>query len=324
MASQIHLEKLFLSIPLLLKVIEKERKISFSDFKKLFDIHTNKELFKILEVISNLIYDKLSGYLLIETKHDKKKESYIYFELPDKEKPFVLLPLNNRDLELLIDILSEDPQLLEKIINIFPFITKGHSENVEILKENLKELCLHNQNIFFDPKQKKKEVHLYYKKPLSQNLQLKKIIPLSLRQLKNLDYIIGYDIKDAKLKIYRLDRILYMGRIIETMLNIPLNLSDLEDVWNSFIKINQNVIQIRFVYHPTIEINLKNYYDFEILEKKEYRIENENWKIGVVETAFPDSFLEKILPFAGFVYILEPKDLNSKIVEYFKKVLNAI
>lgn len=324
MASRINIEKLLISVSILLKIIEKEKKISFTEFKKLFHINTNKELYKILDIISNLLYDKLSGYLLIEKNLDKKKEQYIYFDIQNKKDHFIQIPLNYRDLDVLINILSDDLPLLEKMINVFPFMARGENTNTELIKETLKELCVHNQQVLFEDHKKKKEIYLYYKKPLSYNLQLKKIIPIALKQFKNFDYVLGYDIKDSKLKIYRLERILNTGKIIETMLKININQNDIDEIWNGFVKINEDIIQIKFAYHPFIEMNLRTQYDFQILKNEFYTIEEEKWKVGIINTAFPDSFLEKVIPFANLIYIIEPKELNRKIMEYFKKILNQL
>ncbi len=321
MASRGNLEKIITMIPALLEYAKENQNdgISIKEFKKTWNLRSNKEVFTILEASMEIL-----NHSNIEISYLINKQK-IYFSLPENisnRKIKLQLPLNIKDLELLNEVLKDYPEILEKVIQKFPFTFIKDKEIMNPLKKEIEECITYNQN---SSNTKKKEVIFLYKKPLHLHLEVKKVIPLSIKEIKNSFYIAGYDVLDLNIiKTYKLERIISITKIIETQLPISYNNNEIELYFEKILK-NQNTAQtIIFAYHPCIEINFQNIFEFEKIPNTIYSIKDDEWKLGKIVTEFPNAFLEKVIPFVKFIYIVEPKELNSKIQEYCKKILNRL
>lgn len=154
-------------------------------------------------------------------------------------------------------------------------------------------------------------------------MELKKVIPIAIKEvIKDVYYIAGFDINNIEiLKTYRLDRIISINKFIQTTLDLTYDSNQLESKWKSLIENNSKSQTIKFAYRPSIEINFENVFKFEKVPDEDYPIQNESWKVGKITTAFPDALLEVIIPYAKLIYIIEPEELNLKIADYFKNLL---
>jgi predicted DNA-binding transcriptional regulator YafY len=317
-----NIEKWITILSILLKGIENRNKISFSELSYLLNTTKEEEILFYIESMLKLLGKEEEIIYSIENEHSEKYLNfYINFPISFYLKP----TLNSNDLSLLGEILNHHPDLLEKIISKLNFISTNSNESIMNIKEQLEIIINHNINSIDDPNAKRREVIIYYKKPF-QSIELKKIIPIAIKEIiQDVYYIAAYDINNIDtLKIYRLDRIIRIYKILETALKIDYNEKEIEINWNNLRALNKNSQMIKFAYHPQIELNFKNTFEFEQLKNKIYKINNEDWYVGQIRTAFPDAFLEKVIPYAKLIYIIEPKDLNKKIAEYFKKLYDKI
>jgi len=319
----INLEKVITSFPVLIHRIQKKNQISLSEVKEIFDLKTETEAASILQSVLKIVY--YNDYQIYPSKTKGKKQKTIIVDLPKKKKSLVQLPLNQQDLILFDKILSNEPELLKNIIKKFDFHIENSQELLNQHKEFLTKIVEHNTKTIKSSNSKKKEIYFYYKKPL-QNIELKKVIPIAIKELiKNFDYIVGYDIYNLDyLKIYRLDRIISIHKTIETNIDLKYDEKLIHDTFDRLTKIDQNTITIKFAYDPQIEMNFENIFDFVKIPKESFSIKGENWHVGKIITYFPESFLEALIPFAKFIYIIEPKELNQKIANYYKELLKNL
>ncbi len=319
----INLEKVITSFPVLIHRIQTKNHISLSEVKEIFDLKTEKEAAIILQSALKIVY--YNDYQIYPSKTKGKKQKTIMVDLPKKKKSFVQLPLNHQDLILLDKILSNEPELLRNIIKKFDFHVESTQELLNQHKEFLTKIVEFNTKAIKNFNSRKKEVYFYYKKPL-QKIELKKVIPIAIREvIKNFDYMLGYDIYNLEyLKIYRLDRIISIHKIIETNIDLKYDEKLIQDTFDRLTKIDQKTITIKFAYDPQIEMNFENIFDFVKIPDESFSIKGEKWHVGKIITYFPESFLEAVIPFAKFIYIIDPKELNQKIANYYKELLKYL
>ena len=319
----INLEKAITSFPVLIHRIQKKNQISLSEVKEIFDLKTETEAVIILQSALKIVY--YNDYQIYPSMIKGKKQKTIMVDLPKKKKPFVQLPLNQQDLLLLDKIFSKEPELLKDIIKKFDFHVESSQELLNQHKEVLTKVIEHNIKAIKDSNSKKKEVYFYYKKPL-QKIELKKVIPIAIREvIKNFNYMLGYDIYNLEyLKIYRLDRIISIHKTIETNIDLKYDDKLIHDTYERLTNMDHKTIMIKFAYDPQIEMNFENIFDFVKISEESFSIKGENWHVGKIITYFPESFLEALIPFAKFIYIIEPKELNQKIANYYKELLKNL
>ncbi|MFN3604044.1 MAG: WYL domain-containing protein [Leptonema sp. (in: bacteria)] len=317
MASLSNLEKILTSIPVLIKIAEKNNnQIPIKSLVKILKLKSQKEAISLVNhlcMITNNIFGSPLNFFNIYYEDNfiyLDNNSYLSFDR-------IRFPLNKKDMENLYEILRDDPNFFNALLKKFQF-----EDIIDIDYNSYKDKI----KIFEEGIQKKNQIIFLYKKLESAFLEQKKIIPIQIENMYNSYYILGYDLKeksDSKYKIYKLDRVIQILKVLEYQNKIQFDSINREFFLEFIKKTNKPEIEIVFAYHPNIELNLRNYLDFHTIEGS-IEIENLTWKIAKVKTKFPEYFFEKSIYFAKWIYILKPEDLNLKIKKHFEKILEFI
>ncbi|GIX41380.1 MAG: hypothetical protein KatS3mg129_1113 [Leptospiraceae bacterium] len=312
------IERIITAFPIILNKAKKDKIISYKELKQILDISNKVEIHSLIDSLMETFIEY--DYIIKPIEHNKEK--YLKIDLPPQFEFMIQIPLNKKDIQILNEILYNDHKMLGKILSKFSFHLEKDTQTLETFKSYFEEICRHNQHALENKNIKKKEIYFYYKRPLK-GIELKKVIPIAIKEvIKDVYYIAGFDINNIEiLKTYRLDRIISTNKIIETTLDLTYDSNQLESKWKSLIENNPKSQTIKFAYDPLIEINFENVFKFEKIPDENYTIQNETWKVGKITTAFPDALLEVIIPYAKLIYIIEPEELNLKIADYFKNLL---
>lgn len=313
MASKYNLEKILSSLPAIIEIAKKYNySISIKTLRKILNLKSNRETIYLINhlcMITNNISGSPENFLNVF--YEGGKVFFVKDSLLELDQFF--FPLTERDLKNLYSILKKNPILLRKI-----YLSENEKTN-EKSQEEIKK-------IFKQAIQDKKIVIFLYKKMNSYLAEIKKIIPIKLEELYSVFYIMGYDLnekKSSKYKIYRSDRIIKIESLIEN--NRRIKFKDIPNKSIAEIIHSQTIPEkeIVFAYDPLIEINLKKELNFRKLNQT-IKVENKEWKIGKIKTKFPEFFIEKVIYFIKFIYILKPKEMNLKIKEYLENLKNKL
>ncbi|MDW7976815.1 MAG: hypothetical protein RMI35_09670 [Leptospiraceae bacterium] len=323
-----YLSALAVVIEILKRKESKNKKPSIS-VKKLKEILATKNKNEIENFISQL-NDFLEDYHYNIDFYTSKNGMKLIFNVPVKFFSNLRLPLTMEDFEIIANFISNE-NLLRKLLKIYPikFIDRYR---IEELEEKLSEIVAFNKKAIQSelPDSLKKIVEFYYKKPASTHVELKKIIPIDTTSYQNIKYIVGIDYKFSTedIKLYRLDRIVKFDpqkNQLKTQMKISIDYQLLESKVQEILqKIDSEaVMEIIFLYDPIVELNLSNQWNFEILDKAQ-TINEREWKMGRIRTIYPSSVIETFIPFARFVYILEPKEVQRNFLGYFENILKNL
>lgn len=301
----------------LILITRRREKTTLKELAKLLKISKKKLRNQLIKVKQELGFDIL-----------KEKHADSGIEIPvRKVSLFPPVPHLVWNEVVYLQNIIEDADIQFKLMDLISFVF-GRGNVLGEIKTELEAIIRHNR----ENSTHFKRVAFLYRKPLSLNTELKKVIPVGLENHFHVDYLAALDYKDNRtepvLKIYRLDRIVEIYGQLEIKNPYPTgSLSSLqEQIRKKFQETFENAdssetVRIEFLYDPQVEMSLKNYVVFE--ERGEEKFRNSIWKKGSAVTKFPEHFLDMLIPFAGFVYIAEPEKYNNTIKNYFVSILES-
>ncbi len=311
------LEKVLSAIPVLIELAKRNHYVlPLKTIQKILNLRNRKEAISIINHLCMITNNVLGSPLHFFNIYYEKE--FVFFDprgFLNLDK--INLPLNEKDLQNLRTLLSEDKKLWNHLIKKI---------NLDILLETSQSWQESILTLIEKAIQQTQQVWFNYKKLNASTVELKKIIPLKIQKYYDNHYVIGYDLQskdDIQYKFYRIDRILEIVKIVKNQRKLEVKLDQIDSLTKILKNINAPQEEIIFAYEPTIEINLQNYITFfQLPESIEF--ENKKWLIGKIKTKFPNYFLEVAIYFAKWIYVIKPTIYNEKIKEHYKKILTKL